>query len=82
MKKRDDLMVILNDGLLGLVAKEVSVINILEEITNVAGIEIWVFDDIEEKITMDFKDIKLKEGLNRILKNKDFMGRIKKAKQD
>ena len=73
IKETDDLMVTLNDDLLSLRARDVSVMKVIKEITKITGIECWVFGDSQKKITMEFKDIPFREGLNRILKNNSYM---------
>jgi hypothetical protein len=70
--KSDTLRISLNDGLLCLNARDVSIEEVVGEIVRISGIRGWIFTGSQEKITMEFHDIPLQEGLEKILKNKNY----------
>ena len=71
--KTDNLIVDLNGELLSIRAEDVTVEDIMAEIVRISGIDGWIFDGGQEKITMKFQNIPLQEGITRILKNKNYV---------
>lgn len=68
----DSLIVNIEGDMLSVKADGIPIKTILEEIVRISGIKGWVFDDIDEEITLDLSNITLQEGLGKILKNKSY----------
>lgn len=61
-----------NNGRLSVKLKDSPLENVLQEIMIQSGAKIWLNDKIDEKVTIEYKNIPVEEGVRRILKDKNY----------
>lgn len=61
------------EGLLSVKLKEIELTSVLEEISLQTGIKIQIDESVKGKITMEFADIPLEEGLKKLLRGKSWV---------
>ena len=68
----DNFSVTLNGDLLSVSAIDVPLEIVMREVVRISGINVWMMGGDTERITIEFNDVLLRNGVERILKDRDY----------